>query len=122
MMIDPSGTINNAGKATIAEAVANGYVSGGTVGITTLASAPDDIMLMPNPANTLTNISMTLENDSELNIEVFSSNGKLVASKNYGKMSGAYNFPIDTQEFAKGVYFVKVSVNGQPKVLKLIKE
>ncbi|MCE3277961.1 MAG: hypothetical protein K0S44_152 [Bacteroidetes bacterium] len=122
MMIDPSGTINNAGKATIAEAVANGYVSGGTVGITTLASAPDDIMLMPNPANTLTNISMTLENDSELNIEVFSSNGKLVASKYYGKMSGAYNFPIDTQEFAKGVYFVKVSVNGQPKVLKLIKE
>lgn len=122
MMIDPSGTINNAGKATIAEAVANGYVSGGTVGVTTLASAPDDIMLMPNPANSLTNISMTLENDSELNIEVFSSNGKLVASKNYGKMSGAYNFPIDTQEFAKGVYFVKVSVNGQPKVLKLIKE
>jgi hypothetical protein len=122
MMIEPSGMINNAGTATIAEAVANGWLPGVSVGINSIASAPDAIQLMPNPASSLTNVALTLENNSEVSMEVFSANGKLVASKNYGTMSGPYNLPIDTQEFAKGVYFVKVTVNNQPTVLKLIKE
>jgi hypothetical protein len=122
MMIEPSGRINNAGKTTIAEAVANGWLSGLSVGVNTIASTPDMIRLMPNPANNFTNVSLSLENDSEVSMEVYSANGQLVASKSYGKMSGAYSLPVDTQEFAKGVYFVKVNVNNQPTILKLIKE
>ncbi|MDF2437245.1 MAG: hypothetical protein K0Q95_1621 [Bacteroidota bacterium] len=122
MMIEPSGKINNAGTATISEAVANGWLPGLSVDVNTIASAPDMIRLMPNPANSFTNVSLSLQNDSEVSMEVYSANGQLVASKSYGKMSGAYNLPVDTQEFAKGIYFVKVNVNNQPTILKLIKE
>jgi hypothetical protein len=122
MMIEPSGVINNAATATIPEAVANGWLAGVSVGVNTIAEAPDAIQLMPNPASSLTNVALSLKTDSDVSMEVFSANGKLVASKAYGKLSGPYNLPIDTQEYAKGIYFVKVNVNGQPTVLKLIKE
>jgi hypothetical protein len=122
MMIEPSGVINNAGRATIAEAVANGWLPGVSVGVNTIAEAPDAIQLMPNPASTFTNVSLNLKNDSDVSVEVYTATGKLVASKAYGKMNGAYNLPIDTQEFANGVYFVKVSVNGEATILKLIKQ
>jgi hypothetical protein len=122
MMIEPSGVINNAGTATIAEAVTNGWLPGISVGVNTIADAPDAIQLMPNPANALTNVALNLKNDSEVSMEVYAANGKLVASKAYGRLNGAYNLPIDTQEYAKGIYFVKVSVDGQPTILKLIKE
>lgn len=122
MMIDPSGTINNAGTTTISEAVANGWLPGLSVGVNTIAEAPDAIQLMPNPATTLTNVSLNLKEDADVNIEIYSSNGKIIASKAYGKMNGAFYLPIDTQEYAKGIYFVKVNVNAQPTLLKLIKE
>jgi len=122
MMIDPSGVIDNAGTATIAEAVANGFNPGMSVGINQIPAGPDAMQLMPNPAGSFTNIALNLTSDSDVNVEVFSATGALVASKAYGKMSGAYNLPINTQEYSAGIYFVKVSVNGQPTVLRLIKE
>jgi len=123
MMIDPSGVIDNAASATIPEAVTNGFVPGGmSVGINQIAAAPDAIRLMPNPANNYTNIALNLTSDSDVNVDVYSATGELVASKAYGKMSGAYNLPLNTQEYATGIYFVKVSVDGQPTLLRLIKE
>jgi hypothetical protein len=122
MMIEPSGMINNAGSATIAEAVANGYLPGLSVGVNTIASAPDAIRLMPNPASTFSNVSLNIENSSEVMMDIYSSNGQLVSSRNYGSLSGAYNLPVNTEGFANGIYFVKVTVNGQPTMLKLIKE
>lgn len=122
MMIDPSGVIDNAASATISEAVTNGWVSGMSVGVNQIALAPDDIQLMPNPASSYSNIAVNFKSEADVKVEVYSSTGALVASKAYGKLSGAYNLPVNTQEYASGVYFVKVSVDGQPTILKLVKE
>ncbi len=122
MMIDPSGLIDNAASATIPQAVSNGYLSGVSVGINQIAEAPDAIQLMPNPASDITNVALNLKTESDLTVEIFDANGALVASKAYGRIAGAYQLPIDTQNFAKGIYFVKVSVNNQPTLLKLIKQ
>jgi hypothetical protein len=123
MMIDPSGVIDNAASATIPEAVANGWLPGTATGINQIAAAPDaTIQLMPNPANTVTFVTLNLNKESNIKMEVYSPNGKLVASKEYGQLNGAYNLPINTEEFSSGIYFVKVSVNNEPTILKLIKE
>jgi hypothetical protein len=123
MLINPSDLIDNAASATISEAVANGWLPGTATGINSIADAPDaTIQLMPNPASSVTFVTLNLSKDSDIKMEVFAANGKLVASKNYGTMNGGYNLPINTDEFAKGIYFVKVSVNDQPTILKLIKE
>lgn len=123
MMIEPTGVVNNASSTSIAEAVTNGWVSGISVGINQIAAAPDaSIQLMPNPASSVTFVTLNLEKASDIKMEVYSAEGKLVASKVYGEMSGAYNLPINTEEFSKGIYFVKVSVNNKQTILKLIKE
>jgi hypothetical protein len=122
MMIAPDGTIENATSATVNEAITNGYVIGVLVGINKVAFAPDAIQLFPNPANESTNISINLKAESVVTVEVYSANGALIASKEYGKLVGAYNLPVETQQLSQGIYFVKVNVNNQPSVLKLIKE
>jgi hypothetical protein len=77
---------------------------------------------MHNHAIKFTTVALSLENEADVQMEVYSSTGKLVASRSYGKMNGAYTLPINTEEFAKGIYFVKVLVDGKPSVMKLIKE
>ncbi len=122
MMIAPDGKIENATTATITEAIANGYIPGIFVGINKVAFAPDAIQLFPNPTNEQTNISINLKDESAVSVEIYTANGALVASKVYGKLIGAYNLPLETQQLSQGIYFVKVNVNNQPSVLKLIKE
>jgi hypothetical protein len=123
MMIAPDGTIENATSATINEAITNGYIPGiVVVGINKIAFAPDAIQLFPNPANESTNISINLQAESAVSVEIYSANGALLTSKAYGKLVGAYNLPVETHQLSQGIYFVKVNVNNQPSVLKLIKE
>jgi hypothetical protein len=122
MMITPDGIIENAASATISEATTNGYIPGILVGINSEAYAPDAIQLVPNPANDFSNISINLKTESAVTVEVYSVDGTLIASKTYGKLIGAYYLPVETQQLSQGMYFVKVNVNHQQSVLKLIKE
>lgn len=123
LMIDPSGKIENAGSATLKQAIKNGYVNGVVVvGVKELVNGPDAIQLMPNPASDVATIAMNLKTESLLSIDVYAANGALIASKSYGKITGAFQLPMDIQNFSKGIYFIKVNVNNEPKLLKLIKE
>ncbi len=122
LMIDGIGMIDNASTATVKEAITNGYIPGIFVGINKIAMSPDAIQLVPNPATDNTVISLNLKQESAVTVDIYSSTGAIVASKTYGKISGAYHLPIETQQLAKGIYLVKVNINNQPSVLKLIKE
>ena len=122
VMLDPSGSASNASYTTIKEAVKNGFIPGIVVGINQIAEAPDAIKLAPNPVGDLSYISMNLKAESSVSIDIYNVNGALVASKNYGKLSGAYRLPVDAQMLTKGLYLVRVNINNQPTVLKLIKE
>ena len=112
LFIDPAGKIDNASSIIISE----------VAGITQTTAPDAAIKLMPNPAGLVTYIALDLAASSDVKVDIYSLNGALVASKAYGKMAGAYHLPINTQEFLKGMYFVKVSVDNQPTTLKLIKE
>lgn len=122
VMLDPSGSSANASYTNIKEAVKNGYISGIVVDVNQIAQAPDAIKLAPNPVNDLSYILMNLKTESAVSVDIYNINGALVASKEYGKISGPYRLPIDAQLLSKGLYFVRVSVNNQPTVLKLVKE
>ncbi len=126
MVLNPSGVVENATTTTIAEAVTNGFKPGleiGTnvVGIQTL-SGPDDMKLIPNPANNQANISFTLTNESDITVAVYAVDGRLIASRNYGKLAGANSIPMDVSGFTKGIYFVKVNTDNGSSTLRLIKE
>ncbi|HET6226720.1 MAG TPA: Omp28-related outer membrane protein [Bacteroidia bacterium] len=122
LFINPEGKIENAGSATIKEAIKNGYIDGTTVGIQTTIAGPDAIHLVPNPAREFSSVSIDLKTETLVSIEVYAASGVLVSSKEYGKLSGSYYLPIETNLLSEGLYFVRINLNNRPTVLKLIKQ
>ncbi|WP_395056468.1 fibronectin type III domain-containing protein [Flavobacterium sp.] len=69
----------------------------------------------PNPVNKILNI----ENNSIISsIEIFTLTGQSIFNKNYS----TNKVIIDTNNFASGVYFIKITSNYKNKTIKIIKE
>jgi len=108
VLVNPNGTFNNAGVCTIQEALANGHPNGiGEFGAT-VPSQPDDLKVYPNPSTGMSFVELNLETSQEVTMTVRDITGKVVATRNYGNMQGANILPINTSEFAKGMYTVEV--------------
>jgi hypothetical protein len=124
LLFDPSGRIDNAGKATITEAVANGYVSGNGAGVEDLTlNGPDQVMMVyPNPAGAYTTVAIQLTQESAVALRVVDMSGKTVAFKNYGSMNGAATIDMNTSMLDAGVYMIELTVNNQTMVQRLIVE
>lgn len=122
MLIDPTGKIENADKATIDEAVANGFESSETVvaGINEEVLVENNINLYPNPTNNVAFLNLDLNTESNVSIDIFNMSGQLVANKNYGQLVGNYQFPIDVNAFETGVYTIQININGNITTKKLI--
>jgi hypothetical protein len=124
MLIAPNGTIDNAGKATITEAVSNGYVNGSSAGLSELNTDQIDAMfkLYPNPAADYAVVSLQLATDSEVSIKLIDMSGKELASRNYGTMNGASEVVMNTSELTSGVYLVELTIDGSKMIKRLIVE
>jgi hypothetical protein len=124
MLIAPNGTIDNAGKATIAEAVANGYVSGTSAGLSELSADQLDAVfkIHPNPASDFAVVTIQLDKDSDVSMKITDMSGKEIASRNYGSMNGAQEVVLDTQKLNAGVYMVELTVNGSKMTKRLVVE
>jgi hypothetical protein len=125
LFIDPAGKINNAGEATIAEAVAHGYVTGtdiSTVGIEQVDAPDETITLYPNPATNNASITLNLVKESSVAVAVYSVDGALVTKKDYGKLNNGVILPIDLSTLNTGMYFVNITIDGKTTVKKLVKQ
>jgi len=123
MFIEPSGKVDNASSTRIAQAVTNGFISGIGVGVNEIASAPDaSINLYPNPSSNQSTISLNLLKASNVQVAIYAVDGSLIGNKNYGELNGAMLLPVDMTNYASGMYFVNVIIDGNTSVLKLIKE
>jgi hypothetical protein len=111
MFIDPAGKIDNAASMKIAEAT----------GINDNA-ADAKMHLYPNPSGDNANISIELPQSGTVSVKVFSVSGALVASRDYGTLSGNMILPVMSENFTAGMYFVNVTVDGKTSVLKLVKQ
>jgi hypothetical protein len=122
LLIDGSGRIDNAGKATITEAVANGFVAGvdGNVGVTNLTQIDSKFEVYPNPATTTTTVAINLEKEASVSLSIIDMSGKVVATRNYGNVNGASTVTVNTADFNAGVYMVELTVDNVKSVKKLI--
>jgi hypothetical protein len=108
VLVAPNGTFDNAGVCSIQEALANGHPNGiGEFGAT-VPDQPDDLKVYPNPSTGLSFVELNLETSQEVTMTVRDITGKVVATRNYGTLMGAHILPINTSEFAKGMYTVEV--------------
>jgi hypothetical protein len=120
MIIDPTGKIDNAGRATIAEAVANGYVAG-------ISDMPVNELIQvmsvyPNPASTAATVNLHIAQSSNVSMKLVDFAGKVISEKAYGSVQGDYQINVNTSVCKSGVYFVELIVNGQTISKKLIIE
>lgn len=120
MIMDPSGKIDNARRATIAEAVANGYVG------STLDMPVNDLTqvmtVSPNPASTYATVNLQIAQASNVSMKLVDFSGKVLREKVYGSVQGHYEIQINTSNYKAGVYFVELTIDGRTTAKKLIVE
>jgi len=114
MLIAPNGTIDNAGKATIAEAVSNGFVSGTdmTASIDEESQLDAILKVYPNPSTTFTTVTLNLKGESNVVLSLKDMSGATLSTRNYGTLSGASTIDVSTVGLAKGAYVVELNVDG----------
>jgi hypothetical protein len=124
LLIDPQGRIDNAGKATITEAVTNGYVNGSNAGIYEVndTQLDESVKIYPNPTSSFTNISINLKASSEVEVSIVDLSGKIMSQRNYGLLNGNTNLPLNVNSYSSGVYMVKTIINGTIIQKRLIVE
>lgn len=80
------------------------------------------ITVYPNPFSTKLNIGCTASNDGVANISISDISGREVMSLNRDVVSGANSLQLnDLEQLKSGIYFVRVQVEGQVQVTKLVK-
>jgi hypothetical protein len=124
MLVNQSGTVNNAGKATLTEAIANGFVSGTSIA-TSIADQNQidaNLAVYPNPANEYTSIKVQLKNEQNVTLKLIDMNGRTVASRNYGQMNGASEIQLNTSNFEVGLYLIQLTLDNTIVSRRLIIE
>lgn len=123
MVIAPDGTIDNASSASLTEAIANGFVAGiNVVGVSELAAPDAAVQIFPNPTAQDAQIALQLKNNSNVTIEIYSTDGKLMVAQPYGKLSGALNITIPMAAWPSGLYKVKIINDNTYSMHNLIKQ
>jgi hypothetical protein len=122
MLIDPTGKIDNAGKADITTAVGNGYQQGINAGIAQVLTSDHTVALAPNPSTGSSSVLLNLNTESDVQIALVDLNGKLIAQGTYNNLSGAQSIALNLNGLAAGIYAVNVQVNGTQFTEKLVIE
>lgn len=123
MLADPSGKIDNAAKANITTAVANGFVQACAASVGEIAPQLDDVLrVYPNPASTQVTIEINITNESLVQLRLVDMTGKEISSKDYGTVSVASTVTVNTSDLDAGVYLVELTVNGQKVTKRLVIE
>ncbi|MDX1446290.1 T9SS type A sorting domain-containing protein, partial [Lishizhenia sp.] len=112
ILIDPSGDVNNAGKASLSEAIDNGYVL--TTDNFDFNYVNNLFEIYPNPSVNTT--ELTLNNVEKADLRVYDLAGNIVFQKAISKGSTQLDFAA----LSAGMYTVEVSSNHQIQQSKLI--
>ncbi len=78
--------------------------------------------ITPNPAADVTYIDINLPKKETVTMQIVNQLGQTIAAKNYGELSGKQVLPVITQDFGKGIYFVRMAAGSTQQTLKLIVE
>jgi hypothetical protein len=80
------------------------------------------ISVSPNPYSTEYNVSFTTNSEGKAMIEMIDIQGKVVATQNVSVVSGTNVLPMqETSTLNDGVYFVRITMNNETHMLKLVK-
>ncbi len=120
LLIDPSGRIDNGSRASIDEAIANGYVNGTAVsGLQNILSTNNNIKVYPNPSANNFSVQIPEEIKAARAIQIFDMQGKLIQTTTINNLE---NTSIDAHLWPAGVYVGVITHEDGTIQVKLIKE
>lgn len=108
ILFAPSGLIDNGYPAKLEEALAEGF----TVGANDI-TFNGDVVIYPNPVVFESIIDLTLDNPAEVSVEIYDMTGKLVGSKNYGKLSGSNELLLNASNLNNGTYLARIKAGAE---------
>lgn len=98
------------------------FVYSNVVTVTNTDVVKNTISAYPNPFNTDVTVSLNATKASTANITVFDFSGRNILSNNYQVAEGSNIISInEMSNLNTGIYFVKIAVDGQEVVIKMIK-
>lgn len=125
----PTHTYAASGVYTVCQTTTNDCESNSTcIEVSVIATGIEDIAglttfrISPNPGTGLFQLDVEVEARSQMKLEVFTIQGAKVISKEYGWINGSMTESIDLREESRGIYFVRLQVNGEIVTQKLILE
>ena len=83
-------------------------------------SRSKEILVFPNPANEVLNIQTNNIELKELTFWIMNMKGQVVCNNKIGRISGNYNQQIDISSFPEGIYYIKIIMDEESSILKLI--
>ena len=95
-----------------------------TMGRLIAKEIPKEIMIdaaYPNPFNPVTHISFGIDRDSYVQVKIYDITGKEIATLANGTyLSGYHNLTWNADNFASGMYFVRLEANNYVQTQKLL--
>lgn len=77
------------------------------------ASAAQNVNVFPNPNNGNFNVALELSNDSEVIIELFDLQGRLLKMEQLGRVNGTIQHNMNVTELAQGIYILKTTIGDE---------
>jgi hypothetical protein len=81
-----------------------------------------NVSVYPNPFSESISIQSYIGQSSHLQVGVFDVLGQLILSQDFGNQSGTVDESINVASLSAGIYMVRVSINAQSMIVKLIKK
>ena len=78
------------------------------------------LMLYPNPSDGIFTISGSLNNDKNIQMQIYNSSARLIIQKNLVSINGEISRIIDMRNYAKGIYYIRLSNTELEKTIKII--
>jgi hypothetical protein len=120
MLVSPSGTIDNAGYASISSAETNGLAACDAVASLEISKIEEmDFNLYPNPTRDMAYIDISNPNGEQVSLKITDLTGKIVAERTY-VIQGDVQLPINTSKFDKGTYIVHLQKGDAVQQKKMI--
>ena len=80
------------------------------------------VNLYPNPAKTFSNLTIELENPSQITLSISDAGGRIVQNVEFAGFKGLNQKKIDLSKLAGGSYMIKVNTGSEVQTISLIKE
>ncbi len=78
-----------------------------------------DLQLYPNPASEIVNLAFNLSERKNVNVQIYSMDGKIISQNTYNDLIGQQNLNLNIKGLASGTYMVSVSADGKSYVKML---